>query len=226
MIRLPLCSVLSLLSGLLALPAWGQTGSNSAAADPQVVISQQQAAAAAMQESLVRQQTSVQQQMGQAAPQGFFILPRAASLGAVAAAPAIPAPPPDCDPLPAPEVESLVNDTALRQGLDAGLLRSVIKQESDFRPCAVSSKGAMGLMQLMPATAVQLGIQDPFDAASNLDGGARFLKQLLGRYGGDIGKALGAYNAGPSRVDAVDGIPQIPETMDYIRQIVSTLPIR
>ena len=82
----------------------------------------------------------------------------------------------------------------------------------------------MGLMQLMPATAEQLGIQNPFDAASNVDAGARFLRQLLNRYSGDIPRALGAYNAGPTKVDAAGGVPAIPETVDYIRQIMSNLP--
>jgi soluble lytic murein transglycosylase-like protein len=82
----------------------------------------------------------------------------------------------------------------------------------------------MGLMQLMPATAEQFGIQDPFDAASNLDAGARFLKQLLNKYGGDLPKALGAYNAGPSKVDSAGSVPAIPETMEYVRQILAALP--
>jgi soluble lytic murein transglycosylase-like protein len=132
----------------------------------------------------------------------------------------------DCDPLPAPKVESLLGETAEREGVSADLLRSVMKQESGFRPCAVSSKGAMGLMQLMPATAEQFGIVDPFDPVSNLDGGARFLKQLLTKYGGDLPKTLGAYNAGPATVDAAGAVPAIPETMDYVRQILSALPFR
>jgi len=82
----------------------------------------------------------------------------------------------------------------------------------------------MGLMQLMPATAEQLGILDPFDAASNLDGGARFLRQLLDKYSGDVPKALGAYNAGPEKVDAAGAVPNIPETIDYVRQILAALP--
>ena len=156
------------------------------------------------------------------------MLPRAVSLGPVSGSvtvPTVAAPWTDCDPLPAPQVDSLVGETAEREGLSADLLRSVMKQESAFRPCAVSSKGAMGLMQLMPSTAEQLGIQNPFDPVSNLDAGARFLKQLLGRYGGDVPKALGAYNAGPSKVDAAGGVPAIPETLDYIRQILGNLPI-
>jgi soluble lytic murein transglycosylase-like protein len=82
----------------------------------------------------------------------------------------------------------------------------------------------MGLMQLMPATAGQFGIENPFDAAANVDTGARFLKQLLNRYSGDIPRALGAYNAGPAKVDAAGGVPAIPETVDYVRQIMSSLP--
>jgi len=186
--------------------------------------------AAAMQESLAKQRASIEQQTGNAGG-GFFLLPRAASLGgvtgAVAPAPIIPIGMPqvaECDPLPAPEVESLVGETSEREGVSPDLLRSVMKQESAFRPCAVSSKGAMGLMQLMPATAEQMGIVDPFDPISNLDGGARFLKQLLTRYGGDVPKALGAYNAGPAKVDATGAVPAIPETVDYVRQILAALP--
>lgn len=114
----------------------------------------------------------------------------------------------------------MVGEAASKEGLSADLLRSVMKQESGFRPCAVSSKGAMGLMQLMPATAGQLGVQNPFDPVSNVDGGAKLLKQLLGRYGGDVPMALGAYNAGPAKVDAAGGVPAIPETMDYVWKIL------
>ena len=190
-------------------------------------MARQRNAAAAMQESLAKQQASIQRQQRTAGSGSFFALPRAASLGGVTGS--LPAPVampivPDCDPLPAPKVESLLGETAQREGVPADLLRSVMKQESGFRPCAVSSQGAMGLMQLMPATAEQFGIADPFDAASNLDGGARFLKQLLTRYGGDLPKTLGAYNAGPAKVDAAGAVPAIPETMDYVRQILATLP--
>ncbi len=80
-------------------------------------------------------------------------------------------------------------------------------------------------MQLMPATAIQFGVVNPFDPVQNVDGGAHLLRQLLNRYNGDLTKALGAYNAGPSRVDAADGLPQIQETQDYVRQILSFLPL-
>ena len=92
-----------------------------------------------------------------------------------------------------------MEQAARRQDLDEEVLRGVIQQESAFRPCAVSPKGAMGLMQLMPATASQLGVPNPFDPAANVDAGARFLKELLTRYGGDLPLALGAYNAGRPR---------------------------
>jgi len=209
------------------VPAWPQAQNVRPVAEDAAV--KQGDAARAMQESIARQRAAVQKQLGQAAPEGFFVLPRAASLGPVVGSAAGPMPvwvPAECDPLPAPEVDSLVGDAARREGLDADLLRSVMKQESGFRACAVSPKGAMGLMQLMPSTAEQFGIQDPFDAGSNLDGGARFLKQLLDKYGGDVSKALGAYNAGPAKVDATGSVPAIPETMDYIRQILSPLPFR
>jgi soluble lytic murein transglycosylase-like protein len=84
----------------------------------------------------------------------------------------------------------------------------------------------MGLMQLMPATASQFGVPNPFDPAGNVEAGATFLKQLLERYGGDLTLALGAYNAGPAKVDAAAGVPKIPETQEYIRRILSTLPAK
>ena len=211
------------LLALLAAPLWAQTSQNQDDA-----IARQRNAAAAMQDSLAKQQAAVEKQMQQTGGSGsFFVLPRAASLGTVTGtvtAPMVAPLVPDCDPLPPREVESLVGEPADRDGLSADLLRTVMQRESGFRPCAVSSKGAMGLMQLMPATAEQFGIDNPFDAASNLDGGARFLKQLLSRYGGDLPKALGAYNAGPAKVDAAGSVPAIPETMEYVRQILAALP--
>jgi soluble lytic murein transglycosylase-like protein len=219
------CKHLTGLAVLLSAPVWAQTSPT-----PEDAAAKQRNAAAAMQESLGKQRAAIERQMGTAATGSFFVLPRAASLGGVtgslAAPPAMMPVEAECDPLPAPEVDSLVGDTARRDGLSVDLLRSVMKQESDFRPCAVSSKGAMGLMQLMPETAAQFGIQDPFDAASNVDAGARLLKQLLTRYSGDVPKALGAYNAGPAKVDAAGAVPAIPETLEYVRRVLNVLPIR
>ena len=128
-----------------------------------------------------------------------------------------------CDPVSETDIAPIVLDTAQREGLDPHLLTAVIQQESAFRPCAVSPKGAQGLMQLMPATAEQFGVQDPFDIQENIGGGARFLKELLTRYTGDLPLALGAYNAGPAKVDEAGGVPAIPETMNYVREILRKL---
>lgn len=130
----------------------------------------------------------------------------------------------DCDPLPDAELRPLLQQTAQKEGVAENLLRAVAEQESGMRPCAVSPKGAMGLMQLMPATAHELGVRDPFDPQENLESGARFLKQLLTRFGGDPALALAAYNAGPGRVEASGGVPQIPETIRYVQEILSKLP--
>jgi soluble lytic murein transglycosylase-like protein len=213
---------LAVISAIAVLPAQtpadGQTGMDAA-------LAKQRASAPAMEESLARQRSSVAKQTSQADRGGFFVLPPPTKLGAAAAA-AFTATAADCEPLPASEIDSLVGQAARRQDLDEAVLRGVIQQESAFRPCAVSPKGAMGLMQLMPATASDLGVRNPFDPAANLDAGAMFLKELLMRYGGDLSLALGAYNAGPARVDAAGSVPAIPETQDYVKRILSALPVK
>jgi hypothetical protein len=98
------------------------------------------------------------------------------------------------------------------------LIRAVIKQESDFREDAVSQKGALGLMQLMPETADLLGVEDSFDVEDNIFGGTRYLRQMIDLYRGNLNKALAAYNAGPNRVNGK--IPNIPETVEYIRSVL------
>jgi soluble lytic murein transglycosylase-like protein len=129
----------------------------------------------------------------------------------------------NCDPMSEPIVNDLIQVAAQEQGIDPGLVREVTRQESDFRPCALSSKGAAGLMQLMPDTAKQLDVRNPFDPRENLTAGSRFLKYLLERYDGDIASALGAYNAGPARVDKAGGVPSIAETRRYVSDIMSRL---
>jgi soluble lytic murein transglycosylase-like protein len=190
----------------------------------EAAVARQRSAAASMEESLARQRASVEKQAGQAERGSFFVLAPPAALGATVAPP-----PPvaaDCDSLPSSAIDSLVEQAARRLNLDEGTLRAVIQQESAFRPCAISPKGAMGLMQLMPSTALQFGAGNPFDPSENVEAGATLLKQLLVRYGGDLRLALGAYNAGPARVDAAAGVPKIPETREYIREILSTLPAK
>jgi hypothetical protein len=126
---------------------------------------------------------------------------------------------------PAPSVSShsldpkrLADEAARKYGLPSSLVRSVMKAESGFQVQAVSPKGAMGLMQLMPATAHRLGA-DPRDPAQNVDAGARYLRVLLEKYGGGLRRALAAYNAGPAAVDRFGGVPPFAETLNYIRRI-------
>lgn len=128
-----------------------------------------------------------------------------------------------CPAVPAPELDSFIQSAARDQQLDASLIREVARQESSFRPCAVSSKGAEGLMQLMPGTQMQLQVRNPFDAKSSIDAGAKLLKQLLDRYHGNLSLALSAYNAGPARVDQTESIPAIPETESYVTRILQRL---
>lgn len=138
-------------------------------------------------------------------------------------APVVAAPPPDCPPVPVASVKPIIDREAARHKLDARLIHAVVETESAYSPCAVSPAGALGLMQLMPSTAESLNVADPFDPNQNITAGTQFLKQMLDRYGGDIAKALAAYNAGPGKVDAAGGIPAIPETQDYVRKIMGKI---
>ena len=135
------------------------------------------------------------------------------------------APEANCEPLGDAIVAPLIESTAKAQEVPQDLLRAVMERESGFRPCAVSSKGAQGLMQLMPETSEELGVKDPFDPKESISAGARFLKQLMDKFKGDLPKTLGAYNAGPSAVDQAGGIPDIPETKDYVEAILKKLGI-
>src|SRR3954454_2393808 len=121
---------------------------------------------------------------------------------------------------PAPNITEVVKDASGRYRLDPDLVNSVIKAESAFNARAVSPKGAQGLMQLMPGTASQLGVPNAFDAQANVEGGTRYLRELLERYNFDLVKALAAYNAGPQRVEKFGGVPPYYETRAYVARIV------
>jgi soluble lytic murein transglycosylase-like protein len=120
---------------------------------------------------------------------------------------------------PTPEINDLIHRTARRLEIDPQLVHAIIKVESEYNPRAVSRKGAMGLMQLIPATAQRFGVANAFDPKQNLEGGVTYLKYLLNLFGGDLALSLAAYNAGEHAVLRSGGIPWITETRDYVRKV-------
>jgi soluble lytic murein transglycosylase-like protein len=185
-----------------------------------VSAQQPQKVRAAMSSSIDKQLASVQQQIQSikspvrpAIPSSF------AAASFTAPAPAAYA----CEPVAVPELSKMIDNVAREHSIDPALVREVARQESGFRPCAISPKGAAGVMQLMPSTQAQLEVHDPFDAQESLSAGAKLLKQLLDRYHGDLALALSAYNAGMTRVDRNFSVPEIPETQNYVTDILGRL---
>lgn len=122
---------------------------------------------------------------------------------------------------PPPEINKLVEQTAERYQVDPKLVRAIIQVESDFDARAVSSKGAQGLMQLIPATAQRFGVDNPFNARQNIEGGVNYLKYLLNLFDGDVTLSLAAYNAGEHTVLRRGAVPPIAETVNYVRKVKS-----
>lgn len=116
--------------------------------------------------------------------------------------------------------DNQIERAAKKHRLDPLLIKAIIKVESDFNPNATSSKGAQGLMQLMPGTADELQVWNPYDATENINGGVRYFKKLFDAYEGDLTRSLAAYNAGPSRVAKDGPLPMIAETRNYIQKVI------
>ncbi|MBN1500877.1 MAG: lytic transglycosylase domain-containing protein [Spirochaetes bacterium] len=120
------------------------------------------------------------------------------------------------------EINRIIENQAKKESIPQNLVRAVIKNESGYNQYAVSEKGAVGLMQVMPDTARAFGVDNVYDARSNITAGTRFLSYLLNKYDGDYVKSIAAYNAGETAVDKYDGIPPYKETEDYVRNVINS----
>lgn len=120
------------------------------------------------------------------------------------------------------DIENLIEKISIKEGVSPSLVKAVVENESSYNTMAVSPKGAMGLMQLMPDTAKELGVNDSFSAEENIEGGVKYLKGLLNKYQWDYKKALAAYNAGPKLVDSYNGVPPIKETAEYVKRVLNS----
>jgi soluble lytic murein transglycosylase-like protein len=117
---------------------------------------------------------------------------------------------------------SIVDEKSKKHKVDPKLVKAVISAESGWNPSAVSPKGAVGMMQLMPKTASDMGVDNRYNPEQNIEGGVKYLKYLLDKFNGNLTLALAAYNAGPTRVEKTGGVPSIPETMNYVRRVMNT----
>jgi soluble lytic murein transglycosylase-like protein len=165
-------------------------------------------------------QQLIAQAQGQAAPNGGASFPAALASASQPAAITASAVPPAAGGATTTRYDGLVNAAAQRYGIDPAVLHGLIQQESGFDPNSTSSAGALGLTQLMPGTAASLGVTNPLDPAQSIDGGARYLREQLDAFGGDVVKALAAYNAGPGAVQRYGGVPPYAETQDYVRKVL------
>lgn len=124
------------------------------------------------------------------------------------------------------DFNEIINNASKKYSINSSIVKAVIKAESNFNPGVVSSAGAMGLMQLMPDTARSLGVSDAFDPTDNVEGGVKYLKEMLDKFGGNLELALAAYNAGPGNVVKYGGIPPFEETQNYVAKIMGYIKNR
>jgi soluble lytic murein transglycosylase-like protein len=215
--------VLLTMMGFFCIPAHGQLASYL---DDQGNLVFTNSTAPAPRIAAAKSSPASTQSQASPSPQPASVTAPASTQAPAAAMPSVP-PLATAQPLvpvisaPA-ELDRLVQQTAERHNVDPELVRAVISTESNWNASAVSSKGAQGLMQLVPGTAHQLGVGNAFDPAQNVDAGVRYLGMLLQRYNGDLKLALAAYNAGPSIVDRFGGVPNYRETRNYVDKVTST----
>jgi soluble lytic murein transglycosylase-like protein len=124
------------------------------------------------------------------------------------------------------DFNQIIDSASKKYNINSSIIKAVIKAESNFDPSVVSSAGAMGLMQLMPDTALSLGVVEPFDPMENIEGGVKYLKDMLNKFGGNLELALAAYNAGPGNVTKYGGIPPFQETQNYVAKIMGYIKNR
>ncbi len=126
---------------------------------------------------------------------------------------------------PQPDIAALVNQISSEEGVEDALVHSVIRAESNYNPRAISPKGALGIMQLIPSTARRFGVSNAFDPKENIQGGVRYLKFLLEYFHNDYVRAIAAYNAGENAVDKYHGVPPFPETQLYVIRVAKNLKV-
>jgi soluble lytic murein transglycosylase-like protein len=202
--------------GVVPPPSAGKVESPPAKPPPAKPAETLQSAMAKQRAAIAIQRLAVQQQRDSVVP-WMLATPRIEATSGIESAAE------DCDPIGDPELTPLITSAAQQHQVEPRLLRGVIEQESGFHACAISAKGAKGLMQLMPATVDQFKVDDVFDPKQNIEAGATYLRQLLDKYKDDVKLALAAYNAGPTTVDTIGGIPDIKETRDYVEGVIKKM---